>query len=789
MMKNLYIQKAFFLLFGYVFYLLFSLNYLSAFHPKVSNLSNANFFFIGREEQLQSIHSFFKKRDRILFALTGGPGFGKTQIAKKYAQEFSKNYDLIWWFDAQQDLQNQYERLAIALNALLPEKEKIILSQLSKDTLVDAVKNILRVKRIRYLLIFDNAGTYAQVESFIPNAYQQLGKHVLLTSRIASIWSDKIEVGKFKRAESLRVIKAAIPEAKEEDMERLAEILSDYPLGLTIALGFIKSSPTATIDKYLSMHLRRTLTKSEKSPNMILDNYPKNALTSLDISLKLIEEESKDSLQTLFFMSFLNSKDIPESYIEIWLKKTKSSLTADEATKHVYDQSLIGVSETTEFNANRKAEGQIRMHYLSIHDLIHQLINESIPVEEKKELIEKTTEVMLEVFSGSAITFTKKIIQEPIHLLHAQKLCEHAKEIDYLSPNLLKVKVCILQCLMAGFRDFEKAKLMLEQIENELKLGLQLEPYYKALYNINKGFFESVYNANYDEAIRNMKEGLDILNSFKKYNEEKLRALANLAQYHALRGEINTADEFIKQGKIILESSESDHARSFFIFNWSFVLYDQGKFEEASNVLDKVKAYPNLAEDSPTLYHSILLQKIEILFKQRRLTEAQKHLKEYEEKMKIFFQDKNEKYTGLGIVWFFKSLLLMEKGKSTDKAIQYLSNAVMLYNELFHGDKKNKYQARAHLALGKAYTIKKDFKNALKEYLLSKEVYDLVLKEKKIDDVSDLYEELALLGVHIKDEELTHKYLKAHIDTFGADHHRTEQILKHLDHLKLVVPN
>jgi len=76
-------------------------------------------------------------------------------------------------------------------------------------------------------------------------------------------------------------------------------------------------------------------------------------------------------LQALFFMSLLNSKDIPEAYIEMWLKKAKSNLTADEAIKHGYDQSLIGVGETIEFNNRGMSKGDGKVHYLSIHDLIH----------------------------------------------------------------------------------------------------------------------------------------------------------------------------------------------------------------------------------------------------------------------------------------------------------------------------------------------------------------------------------------------------------------------------------
>ena len=760
----------------------------SAHSSIVWNLSNQNEFFVGRETYLQKIDSFFKGKRHIL-ALTGGPGFGKTQIAKKYAQTFYTNYDLIWLFDAQQDIPSQFERLSVALNTLLPVKDRITPSAMSKEALIDTVKNLLRIKNIRYLFIFDNPESYQQIEKFIPFVHHhQSGRHVLLTSRNGTIWTDALEIGKFKREESLQLIKIALPKENEQDRETLAATLGDYPLGLTIAIGFVKSCPTGTVSKYISLHIKRTLTSREDPPNMILDTYPNDAQTALLISLKAIEGKHKDALQALFFVSLLNSKDIPESYIELWLQKTGSPLTADEAIKYIYDQSLIGVSETTEFNANKKSEGQERVHYLSIHDLIHQLINETLAQEEKKKLLDAATSVLFEVFAGRSFDFIKRIIKEPIHLLHAKKLCKNAQAIGYTSSKLLQLKVCIFEFLMGSLRDFEGAKGVLEDIEKDRKQGLQLEPYYEALFKINKGFFESIYNANNEVAIRNMSEGLAILTSLKQYKEERLRAISNLAQYHALRGEINTAIEFINEGKTIFKKSTSEHYNCFYLFNWSFVLNDQGKFEESMDVLRQVKITPQFGADYPTLYHAILYQKIEILIKQRRLEDAQKNLREYEKIIKKFYKERYKTYVGLGNILYFKSVISLYKGIHTQKAIQYLSEAIKRYNETLRGDKKSRFQARTHLALGKIYAFKNDFTKALKAYLFSEDIYDHVLKDKRIDDVSDLYKELALLGIELKHDGLTHKYLKAHITFFGRSHPRTQEILHALDQKGLVVP-
>lgn len=393
---------------------------------------------------------------------------------------------------------------------------------------------------------------------------------------------------------------------------------------------------------------------------------------------------------------------------------------------------------------------------------------------------------LLEIFGGRSFDFIKKVVEEPIHLLHAKKICENAQSIGYASARLLQLKVCIFEFLMCALRDFEGAKVVLEEIEKDRKQGFQLEPYYEVLFKINKAFFESIYNASYNEAISHLNEGLIILNSLEKYDEEKLRALSNLAQYHALSGEINKAAEIIHSAKTTFKKSKSERYNSFYLFNWSFILNDQGKFEEAMDVLQQVKLTPQFRIDYPTLSQGLLCHRIELLIKQRRLEEAQKQLVEYEKILKEFYKERYNTYVGLGNILYFKGALSVYKGITTPKTLQQLIEAINIYNKILRGEKKSRFQARIHLALGKAHTLNKDYKNALKAYLFCEEIYELIFKEKNIDDVSELYTALALLGEKLRDEGLTQKYLIAHIEIFGLDHPRTEQILRHFDQASLL---
>ncbi len=88
----------------------------------------------------------------------------------------------------------------------------------------------------------------------------------------------------------------------------------------------------------------------------------------------------------------------------------------------------------------------------------------------------------------------------------------------------------------------------------------------------------------------------------------------------------------------------------------------------------------------------------------------------------------------------------------------------------------------------KAYDLQKDYPNALQHYLISDQIYNNILKNKEIDDVSELYTALALLGAKGEDEELTHKYLKAQVQAFGLAHPRTQEIMLYLNKKGLNVP-
>lgn len=279
-----------------------------------------------------------------------------------------------------------------------------------------------------------------------------------------------------------------------------------------------------------------------------------------------------------------------------------------------------------------------------------------------------------------------------------------------------------------------------------------------------------------------MNEGMTILAPYEEYKEEKLRAITNLIQYRAMRGEWEKTKDLVEQGKRIIPSLPCDSCICFFIYAWAITLNDQGKFQQALDALNITNAYPMLSIEYPPTYQGVTLQKIEALIKLGKLDEARNHIKELEKKLKEFYAKKT---AVLAYLLTLKSMVLFRHPRERPQAFEIIKDALEIYNQSFRSPIRHRAQARTHLALGKAYTIQHDFPNALKAYLMSDKIYTAVLKSKNIDDVSDLYKDLAILGVDMEDEALTHKYLNAHTKTFGLDHPRTKEIFHYLDRCKL----
>ena len=236
----------------------------------------------------------------------------------------------------------------------------------------------------------------------------------------------------------------------------------------------------------------------------------------------------------------------------------------------------------------------------------------------------------------------------------------------------------------------------------------------------------------------------------------------------------------------LMSLSQSVAYNSFFIYACSIYLIDKGDIQEAIEVIENHK---HLLEDLtlyPSIQFFIFSQLAEAYLKKGSILEAQKIIK--------LSRKHGEEFYGTKENLFFANITLLEGAcliggsEPSREAELLIKKAMSIYEKIFEGEDKHRNQAFGHLILGKFYALRQDYSQAKEHYMISEKIFDNALKNKKIDDVSEVYKLLAILGADSRDEGLTHTYFKKQLELFGLEHPKTQEIILYLDKNGLSLP-
>jgi transcriptional regulator with XRE-family HTH domain len=268
--------------------------------PRVWNIPARNPGFTGRDGLLAAV------RDRLLAggaavvqALHGIGGVGKTQLAAEYAHRFAASYDLAWWIGAEQGglIGDQVAALGSALGCIPPGA--------AMEVVRSAVLAELRA-RGRWLLVFDNAETPAEVAAWLPGG----SGHVLITSRERG-WAElaaPVEVDVLARAESAALLQARVAGLGGADADRLAAELGDLPLALAQAAGLMAESGMAPGEYLGLLHARAGPLLDQAVPG----SYPRSLAAATALTAARLAADDPAAAELASLCAFLAPEPIPE---------------------------------------------------------------------------------------------------------------------------------------------------------------------------------------------------------------------------------------------------------------------------------------------------------------------------------------------------------------------------------------------------------------------------------------------------------------------------------------------
>jgi len=208
--------------------------------------------FTGRKEELAELKAAFE-RGAIITGMTGGGGIGKTELARKLAQEIAENYP-----DARMniDLLGTSEKPLTSEEAMRRLLEPLYPNQkLPDDTAQLQGLFQLTFASKKALLLLDNAANAGQVRPLIPPAPSA----AIVTSRfhfsLTEFGLNPLRLDVLAKEDAVLLLRSSSEKLKDEADEvalELANLCGRLPLALRVASSILNDSPTWTPQTLIS---------------------------------------------------------------------------------------------------------------------------------------------------------------------------------------------------------------------------------------------------------------------------------------------------------------------------------------------------------------------------------------------------------------------------------------------------------------------------------------------------------------------------------------------------------
>lgn len=362
---------------------------MKVFH--VSQPHNPN--FTGRAEILESLcASLASGKATALTAISGGGGFGKTQIAVEYCYRHAAEYDLVWWVKSETTvfIVDDYIELAEKLGSPVGDEK-------DADAVVENVKQLL-AKTPRWLLVFDNAPGPAEIAKYLPRS-----KHgsVIITSRDPAFRGVAetldIDVMNIDEAVAFLIKRTGL---KDKDAAReLAEALGRLPLALEQAGAYIDGTRN-DFSGYLDIYKKKgvELFKEKFKPS----NYDYTVATTWELSFREIEKTLPEAAEFLNLIAFFAPDDIPIDVIGQGVEFLPESFAGYIKDNEMFDELIAALIRFSLVKRSGKC--------VSIHRLVQEVTRNRLDEDSKKKWAQAAVEILNKAFpfeSGDVRTWSE----------------------------------------------------------------------------------------------------------------------------------------------------------------------------------------------------------------------------------------------------------------------------------------------------------------------------------------------------------------------------------------------
>ncbi|MBL7499375.1 tetratricopeptide repeat protein [Frankia sp. CNm7] len=323
--------------------------------PEIWNVPTRNPNFTGRSKELRQLRSSLAENRAVtVHALRGMGGIGKTQIAIEFAHRNAGDYDLAWWFNAEQAAlsASQFNRLAKELG--LPEST-------DPAVVLGMVHRALR-GRDRWLLIFDNAENADEISTLLPGG----PGHVLITTRRSGFRAlgTVLELDTLKRSESVALLRRRAPALSNEQAAPLAARLGDLALAVDQAAAYLDQTGMPPRE-YLQLLDERGADLHSRGHAV---GHPTTVATVWSVSIDRLQSTVPAAVQLLELCAWLGPELIPLNLFTRHHDKLPEPLASSSADPIVFNDA---VGTLVEYSLARRTGNAVVLHRL-VQDVTRQ---------------------------------------------------------------------------------------------------------------------------------------------------------------------------------------------------------------------------------------------------------------------------------------------------------------------------------------------------------------------------------------------------------------------------------
>lgn len=494
--------------------MLFSFSFYESVYAVSVNQVKPVHYFVNNESELTELRDKLLKNGKV--GITGISGKGKSELAKKYAEHYQNEYELIAFVNADLDFTPQYVEIAKSINSSGKQTGNV-LSLNPNDVKNEVMKYLSKIDK--WLLIYDNLKINQNIRIQDIMEWENNG-HIIFTTQDTQNLPYRVEMNYLKDKDVMQLINNIIKMPSDHVTSRIVERCKGYPYLVSKISTFVANNKHKNIDEVIDY--------IDKSDN------PVSGFTKL-----LLNSLNQSAAEMLLKISLLNGEKISRNLINIISSGYSKQSIADDIHQLVMLGAMQCISD------------DIEEQYFRVHELLQLEVIKNATGKQKQELVNSIIDSLNNILPENYLGARHKIIADDISMIsNIEKLLISAEK--YNADFYKNMKLCkYVMDYYIGIRDNNNSEKMAQWlIDRQNRIDLTMmgddEKDIYAYYLAKIGAYEELIRNNNKKGEEYYKQAIVIADSTSLLIS-KMTSRFQLARLQIFTGDVASAKQTVNE--------------------------------------------------------------------------------------------------------------------------------------------------------------------------------------------------------------------------------------------------